>query len=196
MNATCGSSSASTEYLVSYGLTGELGRFSAPAGGLARWMRVILQTSRGVEIGEVLRPASPRLGELMGDAPAGDLLRPATTDDERRAAEQAAMAAAFRAAVARVLRGETVDGVMRFPDRAAWLAALLWDHARGEARGRWSYAKFAQLDALPAEYVPRQLFAAEPGMVRPVLLRLHAERRLAAWLNAIGERMNIGTGGF
>lgn len=96
MNVTCGSSSASTEYLVSYGLTGELGRFAGPAGGLARGMRVVIPTSRGVEIGEVLRPASSRLGELMGDPPAGDVIRAATEDDERRAAEQAAKAAAFR----------------------------------------------------------------------------------------------------
>lgn len=104
----------------------------------------------------------------------------------------AAVAAALRAAIARVLRGETVDGVLRFPDRAAWLAALLWDHGRGEARGRWCYARFAYLDALPAEWVPRQLFTAEPEMGWPIMLRFHAERRLAAWLNAIGER---GAGG-
>lgn len=100
----------------------------------------------------------------------------------------AAMAAALRAAVARVLRGETVDGVVRFADRGAWLAALLWDHARGDARGRWGYARFAYLDALPREWVPRQLFAAEPDMVWPVLVRLHSERRLVAWLGAIGEK--------
>lgn len=99
----------------------------------------------------------------------------------------AAVAAALRAAIARVLRGETADGVMRFPDRATWLAALLWDHARGEARGRWCYARFAHLDALPAQWVPRQLFAAEPEMAWPVMMRLHAERRLAAWLHAMGE---------
>ncbi|KRC81836.1 hypothetical protein [Sphingomonas sp. Root241] len=104
----------------------------------------------------------------------------------------AAVAAALRAAIARVLRGETVDGVLRFPDRTAWLSALLWDHGRGEARGRWCYARFAYLDALPSEWVPRQLFTAEPEMAWPIVKRFHAERRLAAWLNTIGER---GVGG-
>jgi hypothetical protein len=90
-------------------------------------------------------------------------------------------------AVARILRGERAEGVMRYPDRAAWLAALLWDHVRGEARGRWTYARFAALDSLPLAFVPRQLFAAEPDLAIPTLLRLASERRLRAVVAAIGE---------
>lgn len=104
------------------------------------------------------------------------------------AAIAAAAAAGLRTAVARVLRGETVDGVMRYPDRAAWLAALLWDHAHGRAGGRWVYARFAALDAVPVGLVPRQLFAAEPTDAIPALRRLEEEGRLVAWVEAIGER--------
>lgn len=98
-----------------------------------------------------------------------------------------AIALRLREAVARVLRGEQADGVVRYPDRATWLAALLWDHVRGEARGRWAYARFASLDALPLAFVPRQLFAMEPDLASPVLIRLASAGRLLAFAAAIGE---------
>lgn len=93
----------------------------------------------------------------------------------------------LREAIARVLRGEIADGVIRYPDRSAWLAALLWDHVRGEARGRWCYARFAALEALPLAWVPRQLFAAEPELALPVLCRLASAGRLLAFVSAVGE---------
>lgn len=83
MSATCESSSAWSEYLVGYGQTGELGRFRGAA-GLRRGQRVVLQTPRGTELGEVLRPVSPRLGGLLGDQPPGELLRAATSDDDEQ----------------------------------------------------------------------------------------------------------------
>lgn len=98
-----------------------------------------------------------------------------------------AIALRLRDAVARIVRGEKSDGVIRYPDRAAWLAALLWDHVRGEARGGWAYARFAALDALPLAFVPRQLFAMEPDLAGPALLRLAAAGRLRAFAAAIGE---------
>src|SRR5262245_42757169 len=124
MSATCASSSGSSEYLVSYGLTGELGRFGGPA-GLRRGTRVVIRTARGVEIGEVLRPASARLGALMGDAPAGEVLRATTEDDERQAAEQAARAAELLEGLPEALDCEVLlDGrtaVLQFAGAAAGL---------------------------------------------------------------------------
>jgi hypothetical protein len=113
---------------------------------------------------------------------------PAHADGAPGASELArAVALRLREAVGRILRGEKADGVIRYPDRPAWLAALLWDHVRGEARGRWVYARFAALDALPLAFVPRQLFAMEPDLAVPALLRLAAAGRLRAFAAAIGE---------
>lgn len=98
-----------------------------------------------------------------------------------------ALAQALREALAKVLRGEICDGVMRFADRTDWLAALLWAHVMGEARRHWAFARHAALDALPPALVPRQLFAAEPAMALPVLGRLAEQGRLAALAAAIGE---------
>ena len=166
--------------------------------GIGR-MRLVVRHARG------RRPPPAPDGDMLGaeiaDALAtmldpGDpavwvvrsLTVPAHADGAPAAPELArAIALRLREAVARVLRGEQADGVIRYPDRAAWLAALLWDHVRGEARGRWAYARFAALDALPLAFVPRQLFAMEPDLAVPALLRLAAAGRLRAFAAAIGE---------
>jgi hypothetical protein len=162
-------------------------------------MRLVLRVARGLRppaapdgaaigtafadaLGTLLDPGDPAIwvvraltvrAEAGGDAAAPDLAR--------------AIALRLREAIARALRGELADGAIRYPDRAAWLAALLWDHVRGEARGRWQYWRFAALDALPLAYVPRHLFAAEPALALPVLLRLAAAGRLRPFASAIGD---------
>ncbi|HEX8224025.1 MAG TPA: hypothetical protein VF605_09435 [Allosphingosinicella sp.] len=166
--------------------------------GIGR-MRLVVRHARGRRPPPV--PDGEELGTAIADALAtmldpGDpavwvvrsLVVPAYAEYAPGAAELArAVAQRLREAVARVLRGEKAEGVIRYPDRAAWLAALLWDHVRGEARGRWAYARFAALDALPLAFVPRQLFAMEPDLAVPALLRLAAAGRLRAFASAIGE---------
>jgi hypothetical protein len=74
------------EYLVGFGLTGDFGRFRA-AGPLSlrRGSRVVIRSERGLELGQVLRPASDRAARLMAGTAPGELLRPAGPDDEAQA---------------------------------------------------------------------------------------------------------------
>jgi cell fate regulator YaaT (PSP1 superfamily) len=82
------------EYLVGFGLRGDFGRFASAAPlRCRRGDRVVIQGARGLEIGAVLRPATPRLAGLLPDAPAGSLLRAAGPDDERLVASLACRAA-------------------------------------------------------------------------------------------------------
>jgi cell fate regulator YaaT (PSP1 superfamily) len=72
------------EYLVSFGLTGEFGRFRA-AGPLSlrRGERVVVRSSRGMEIAEVLREATPRHAHFLPNTSVGQLLRRLTSEDEQ-----------------------------------------------------------------------------------------------------------------
>jgi cell fate regulator YaaT (PSP1 superfamily) len=73
----------SQEYLVSYGLTGEFGRFRASAPlMLRRGERVVVRSPRGVEIAEVLREATPRHAQFLPNTSVGQLLRSLTAEDE------------------------------------------------------------------------------------------------------------------
>jgi len=76
------------EYLVSYGLTGEFGRFhSRTALHLRRGERVVVRGARGVEIGEVLCPARPRHANFLPNTSVGQLLRRLSPADEQTAIE-------------------------------------------------------------------------------------------------------------
>ena len=77
------------EYVISYGRLGDLGRFR-PTNPLhcRRGDLAVVRSHRGVEVGQVLCPATPRHARFLPDALAGTLLRLATQDDER-AADQA-----------------------------------------------------------------------------------------------------------
>ncbi len=76
-----------TEYLVSHGNDGAFGRFRAVAPlACRRGDRVVLRTPRGLEIGAVLCPATPRHAQLLDGPPAGELLRRTTPEDEQIAA--------------------------------------------------------------------------------------------------------------
>ncbi len=76
------------EYLVSYGLVGDFGRFRAarPLGG-RRGDRAVVRSHRGLELGEVLRQAAPGHATFLPNTTVGQLLRLATPDDERLAAQ-------------------------------------------------------------------------------------------------------------
>ncbi|HTU20531.1 MAG TPA: PSP1 C-terminal domain-containing protein [Gemmataceae bacterium] len=76
------------EYLVSYGLTGEFGRFHARSPlSLRRGDQVVVRGARGVEIGEVLCPATPRHACFLPNTSVGQLLRRLTLADEQTASE-------------------------------------------------------------------------------------------------------------
>jgi cell fate regulator YaaT (PSP1 superfamily) len=70
------------EYLVNHGLAGDFGRFRAAAPlELRRGARVVVRSHRGLESGQVLRPATAGLAVFLPNTTVGVLLRPATDDD-------------------------------------------------------------------------------------------------------------------
>jgi cell fate regulator YaaT (PSP1 superfamily) len=72
------------EYLLGYGLAGDFGRFRASRPlGLWRGDRAVLRTHRGLEIGRVLREATPRHALFLPNTTVGQLLRLATEEDDR-----------------------------------------------------------------------------------------------------------------
>jgi hypothetical protein len=74
------------EYLASYGLLGDFGRFRATRPlPLRRGDRVVVRSHRGLEIAEVLREATPRHANFLPNTTVGQLLRRADPDDERQA---------------------------------------------------------------------------------------------------------------
>ena len=86
---------ANADYLVTFGLAGDFGRFRAGmALDLRRGSRVVVRTERGLELGQVLRSATDRHARFMPGAAVGELLRRAGPDDEaqaRRMKERAAL---------------------------------------------------------------------------------------------------------
>ena len=78
------------EYLLSYGLAGDFGRFRA-AGPLEcrRGDRAVVRSHRGLEIAEVLREATPRHAHFLPNTSVGQLLRLARPEDEETAARMA-----------------------------------------------------------------------------------------------------------
>jgi hypothetical protein len=126
------------EYLLSYGLQGELGRFRA-AGPLAcrRGDRVVVRSGRGLEIAEVLRPARPGHAVFLPNTTVGQLLRRATAEDEetaermrRRAQGVFERGAALAAELSLPL--EVLDAEVLFDGRHAVLHLLRW--AAGDVR--------------------------------------------------------------
>ncbi|MBI1347499.1 hypothetical protein GC163_14565 [bacterium] len=78
-------------YIVRYGITRQLGEFTVkPAQYIPRNSSVIIRSTRGVEWGTVLTPASDRSRDYLGlkDEP-GRILRPANREDERERDSQA-----------------------------------------------------------------------------------------------------------
>jgi cell fate regulator YaaT (PSP1 superfamily) len=77
------------QYLVSFGKSGAVGVFTAPEPiTLRRGSRAIVQTSRGIEIGTVLHPATLRQARLLGAVAAGTFIRPGTAEDLAKRQEQ------------------------------------------------------------------------------------------------------------
>src|SRR6516165_9971536 len=74
------------EYLASYGSAGDFGRFRA-AHPLAcpRGDPVVVRSHRGLELGRILRPATPGHAVFLPNTSTGLLLRRATPEDEQLA---------------------------------------------------------------------------------------------------------------
>jgi len=74
------------EYLAGYGTSGDFGRFRAARPlECQRGERVVVQSHRGLELAQVLRPASPRHAQFLPNTSVGRLLRLASVEDERTA---------------------------------------------------------------------------------------------------------------
>jgi cell fate regulator YaaT (PSP1 superfamily) len=82
------------EYLVSYGTLGDFGRFRAVRPlSCRRGDHVVLRTHRGVEIGEVLRDATPAHAHFLPNTTLGSLLRLADHMDAQTAESMCARVA-------------------------------------------------------------------------------------------------------
>jgi hypothetical protein len=75
------------EYLLSYGRLGDFGRFrSGKPLPCRRGDRAVVRTHRGLEVGEVLREATPQHATFLPNTSVGQLLRLLTPADEESAA--------------------------------------------------------------------------------------------------------------
>lgn len=73
------------EYLLSYGLLGEFGRFRASRPTAARrGARAVIRSHRGVEVGTVLRAATPRHARYLPNTTVGQLLRLVSPEDDQK----------------------------------------------------------------------------------------------------------------
>jgi hypothetical protein len=68
--------------------------------------------------------------------------------------------------------GAEIDGVVRFPHRAAYLAQFVLDLALGHARGKWYYQEFQSLDQLAGGRAIAVVLTREPVQGRETLLHL------------------------
>jgi hypothetical protein len=101
------------EYLVSFGVTGEFGRFRAAAPLLLRrGSRVVIRSQRGLELGQVLRPATDRHARFLHESVAGELHRPASPDDEEQAQRMKERALRLLARAADLAEEESIPVVV------------------------------------------------------------------------------------
>jgi hypothetical protein len=117
-------------YLVQYGRSAFVGRFTSADGlALGRGDRVVVRTSRGVELGEVLRGADERFAGQLDPAAGGDLLRHAGPADLADAADRETAAQSLLAAAeASGLPVTFLDAEVTLDGSAAVLHALPWGH--------------------------------------------------------------------
>lgn len=124
--------SASSEYLVTHGSTAALGRFVAEPGlSCCRGDRVVVESRRGLELGVVLCPTTPRHARLLPDPAPGRLVRRATAADEAegrrlRALAHQLFAEARRLAAEAALPFEILDVELLLDGRRAIVQHLRW----------------------------------------------------------------------
>ncbi|MEU5262219.1 hypothetical protein [Amycolatopsis sp. NPDC021455] len=138
-----------------------------------------LDTIARLELGAALDRALGDDGTVyvLRDVHAELTLRVDEPDAARRWAE------ALAGAVTETI--DTDDGarVVTFPDEAAYLAAYLADHVRGEAAAHWYFATLRRFHHRPLAEVLPELFADTPADL--VFAALHRQGRLAEVLAAV-----------
>jgi hypothetical protein len=93
-----------------------------------------------------------------------------------------------KAIVTLILRGPDGETVLRFSDRAAYVAAFLHDLAQGRAFDSWQYQSMASLRSLSRGAAAREALLREPGSVTAVLLALDAQNHLEGLLGILTEQ--------
>jgi hypothetical protein len=94
---------------------------------------------------------------------------------------------ALRGALKRALHGEEGQGIIRFADRAAYLARLLADVARGDGFDRWYHFRYAYLRPLPVAQALSQAIAANRDHALKALAVLDSDGELAGVIAALEE---------
>jgi hypothetical protein len=99
------------------------------------------------------------------------------------AAEPEAMAAFWAEKIAEsvvktIARGEDGGRIMRFANRAEYLAHFLNDLADSAAWGKWYYSQFESLRSLPAAAAIREALFREPEQAEAALLHLVRTKRI------------------
>lgn len=84
-------------------------------------------------------------------------------------------------------RGADGETVMRFPDRAAFLAHFLRDLADGRAWEKWYYNSLDTLRSLPASAAMREALIREPEQMKQALLHLARRSWLEQSLSVMSE---------
>src|SRR5947209_19543093 len=120
------------EYLLSYGVLGDFGRFH-PVKPLAcvRGQRAVVRTHRGLELATVLGEARPGHAHFLPNTTVGPLLRLATSDDlqtERRRREDARRLCGEAGALAATLALplEVIDAEVLLDGQHAVVHHLSW----------------------------------------------------------------------
>jgi len=90
-----------------------------------------------------------------------------------------------RAVARAVRRGE---GVVRFADRAAFVAQFVADVAAGRECGRWYYAPFTSLRSLPAAGRIREAMVREPARSFAIFAALVRLERAGDVITGLGDR--------
>lgn len=90
--------------------------------------------------------------------------------------------------------GPDGEHVIRFKDRAEYLARFLRDLSDGRAWGQWYYSQFEALRSLPANAAMREALFREPDEAEPALIHLHQTGQLksiADSLSAFDQRLLV-----
>jgi hypothetical protein len=106
-------------YLVTFGRAGHLGRFAGEL-ACARGDRVVVRSTRGVEVGTLLGPARCALPDPF----IGELLRPASSDDLKLDADRESQAQRLAARAAVIGPVVVLDAEVMLDGRGAVLHAL------------------------------------------------------------------------
>lgn len=109
----------------------------------------------------------------------------AVVDDRRLGTALAA--AVGRSLLTTIKEGPDGDAVLRYRDRAAYLAAFLSDLAAGRAWQCWQYASFDALRSLPASTAVAEALLRERAQIAPVFARLVEDRTLESVLTMMTE---------